>query len=106
MNKEKQKENIRELKKAFPKGSTAYTKLIDCSKSGMTRIIGVIAIKKNEPNYYSYKVGELLEYKHAEKFGEYGLKVGGCGMDMGFHLIYQLSSKLYKDGYAIKQRWI
>lgn len=106
MSKDKQKEIIKELKKAFPKGSTAYTKLIHCSQSGMTRIIGVIGIKKNEPNYYSYKVGELLDYKHADKFGEYGVKVGGCGMDMGFHLIYQLSSILYKDGYAINQRWI
>ena len=106
MSKDKQKEMIKELKKAFPKGSTAYTKLIHCSQSGMTRIIGVMGIKKNEPNYYSYKVGELLDYKCSDKFGEYGVKVGGCGMDMGFHLIYQLSSILYKDGYAIKQRWI
>lgn len=106
MSKDKQKETIKELKKAFPKGSTAYTKLIHCSSSGMTRIIGVIGIKKNEPRYYSYKVGELLDYKCSDKFGEYGVKVGGCGMDMGFHLIYQLSSILYKDGYAINQRWI
>jgi len=27
-------------------------------------------------------------------------------MDMGFHLIYSLSNVLYKDGYAINQRWI
>ena len=106
MSKDKQKETIKELKKAFQKGSTAYTKLIHCSSSGMTRIIGVIGIKKNEPRYYSYKVSKLLDYKCSDKFGEYGVKIGGCGMDMGFHLIYQLSSKLYKDGYAINQRWI
>jgi len=32
--------------------------------------------------------------------------VSGCGMDMGFHLIYTLASKLYDDGYAIKQSWV
>ena len=102
----KNKERIKSLKKAFPKGSTAYTKLVHCSKSGMTRIISVMAIKKNEPYYLNHHISEILSFKKAEKFGEYGLKVGGCGMDMGFHLIYTLSYKLYGDGYAIKQRWI
>tara|TARA_R110002050_G_scaffold187774_1_gene322151 strand:- start:548 stop:868 length:321 start_codon:yes stop_codon:yes gene_type:complete len=106
MNKKEIKEIKKELKKAFPKGSTAYTKLIHCSQSGMTRIIQVINIKKNEPFYNAYKISQLLDYKHAEKNGDMGVKVGGCGMDMGFHLIYNLSSVLYKDGYAIKQRWI
>ena len=32
--------------------------------------------------------------------------VKGCGMDMGFHVIYSLSQTLFNDGYAIKQRWI
>ena len=68
----------------------------------MTRIIQVINIKKNEPYYNAYKISQLLDYKHAEKDGDMGVKVGGCGMDMGFHLIYNLSSVLYKDGYAIK----
>lgn len=105
MNNEK-KETIKSLKKAFPKGSTAYTKLIHCSQSGMTRIISVIAIKKNQPYYLNHYISEILSFNKAQKFGEYGLKVGGCGMDMGFHLIYCLSKVLYNDGYAIKQRWI
>lgn len=29
-----------------------------------------------------------------------GLVVGGCGMDMGFHLVYELSHALYGEGYA------
>ena len=32
--------------------------------------------------------------------------VGGCGMDMGFHLVYTLASVLYKDGYALTHRYI
>ena len=94
------------LKKAFPKGSTAYTKLVYCSKSGMMRVIQVIGIKKNEPYYYGYDVAELLDLKYIDKNGDYGVKIGGCGMDMGFHLIYNLSSELYKDGNAVKHRWI
>lgn len=30
-----------------------------------------------------------------------GIKIGGCGMDMGFELVYRLSAKLY--GYASKR---
>jgi hypothetical protein len=28
-----------------------------------------------------------------------GIIMGGCGMDMGFHLVYSLSSILYRNGY-------
>jgi len=33
-----------------------------------------------------------------------GVKVGGCGMNMCFHLVYTLSSILYGDGYALNHR--
>jgi hypothetical protein len=40
-------------------------------------------------------------------FGGYnGIKVGGCGMDMGFHVIYNISKTLFNDGYAIKHQWL
>ena len=26
------------------------------------------------------------------------IRVGGCGMDMGFHVVYNLSRALYRDG--------
>jgi hypothetical protein len=32
--------------------------------------------------------------------------VQGCGMDMGFHVVYSLSQTLFNDGYALKQRWL
>ena len=28
-----------------------------------------------------------------------GLRVSGCGMDMGFHVVYSLSRVLYPDGF-------
>ena len=39
-------------------------------------------------------VAEVLDYKIHKK--HYGLKVGGCGMDMGFRVVYGLSSALYR----------
>jgi hypothetical protein len=52
-----------------------------------------------------------------------GIVVGGCGMDMGFHLVYNLGATLWpkgtekphgtrngepdtSGGYALKSRWI
>ena len=32
--------------------------------------------------------------------------VGGCGMDMGFHLVYTLSRELFDDGYYVKHEWL
>lgn len=42
------------------------------------------------------------------------IRVSGCGMDMGFHMVYNLARTLYRDfkmnggdsGYALKQRWL
>ena len=35
-----------------------------------------------------------------------GVRVVGCGMDMGFDLVYRLSMELYGDGYALNARWL
>jgi len=85
-----------------------YTDLKHVSRSGMRRVIQVIAIKDNQPYYLGYRIAAILNWPYDED--KEGVKVDGCGMDMGFHLIYTLSSVLYPDeergGYHIKQRWL
>jgi hypothetical protein len=34
------------------------------------------------------------------------VKVHGCGMDMGFHAVYELSGALFGDGYSLKHKWL
>jgi len=104
--KEDKNEIIRRLKQVFPVGSTAYTSLVDVTKSGMTRWIKVIKIEEDRPFYYSYPINTLLDCKQETRNGSQCVKVGGCGMDMGFHLIYTISSILHDDGYAINQEWL
>ena len=91
-------EAIKRLKEEIKKGDTLWTQLNHVSRSGMMRHISVRQIKKDYP----------LDWKEGKnRFGGYnGIKVGGCGMDMGFHLVYTLSKVLYDDGYAIKQSWL
>ena len=103
--KEKEKlEAIEHLKQFIKAGDTIFTKIEKVSTSGMYRHIKVISIKKNNPSYWSYYVAKILEWSYKDKTN--AVDVGGCGMDMGFHLVYTLSRILFKDGYALKQRWI
>ena len=103
------KTDIEVLQKAFPKGSTAFTNVVHVSRSGMYRHISVHKphIENGEAvcmqNYSAY-IARVLGRSFKAK--NYAVGVGGCGMDMGFELIYNLSAKLYGDGYAIKQEWI
>jgi hypothetical protein len=101
-------EAIKRLKEEIKKGDTLWTQLNHVSQSGMTRHISVRQIKKDYPLDWTRLVSIALDWKEAKnRFGGYnGIKVGGCGMDMGFHLVYTLSSVLYNDGYAIKQQWL
>jgi len=78
-------------------GDTVYTKLNHVSRSGMLRSIEVFIFRDNAPVNLTYSVATLLDYKIHKK--HYGLKVQGCGMDMGFHVVYSLSYSLYGSGY-------
>jgi ribose 5-phosphate isomerase RpiB len=102
--KQKEKvEAIEYLKQHIKAGDTLYTKLEKVSSSGMSRQIKVLDIKDETPSYWSYYVSKILGYTLKDNGS---LVVKGCGMDMGFHVIYSLSQTLFNDGYAIKQRWI
>jgi hypothetical protein len=125
----RQEECRQRLQEILRPGDTVWTKLTHVSRSGMMREIQPLIIKDGEPRYLTALVADLLE----DKIGPHdGIKVPGCGMDMGFHLIYTLSyvlwpdgfdctgehcpsndhfnrdnSKHHKDGgYALKQRWL
>jgi hypothetical protein len=75
------------------------------SASGMTRWITPLIFVDGEPRYLGYHVARVLG---AGLDNDRGVRVVGCGMDMGWHLIYSLSTALYghKDdaGYRLKHR--
>lgn len=109
--KTKREESLEKLRKWMPKGSTVYTILRHVSRSGMQRVIGVVVIDhangtSSEPIVFhpNHAVASVLDWSMHPKID--GVKVSGCGMDMGFHLVYQLSSVLHGDGYALKQQWL
>lgn len=119
-------EAIAKLRKELKPGMTVHTILRHVSKSGMSRRIDVVLIKRNDTRYLTWLVAKACGYR-SQGNGE-GVVVGGCGMDMGFEVVYNIGRALWPKGfrlakgqygrngdtsgfdndggYALKQRWI
>lgn len=87
------------LLKTLKPGDKVYTILRYVSRSGMMRRISPIIIRDGEPNDISWHIAKLGMWQR--KYPHEGLIVGGCGMDMGFHVVYELSRMLFPDGFKV-----
>ncbi len=83
---------------------TAYTIVRKVSASGMSRQISVKVIKDGRLYDISYSVAKVLDWSLVQN-AHNAVRVSGCGMDMGFHLVSSLSYSLYGDDYKIRQEW-
>jgi hypothetical protein len=120
-------EAVTKLRKEFaPRGDkrkTLYTTVTHVARSGMSRSIRCFAQSKDADGMWdvSHLVARAIGAPMDEKNG--GLKVGGCGMDMGFHVCHSLGYALFPKGtkkphgrrngtpdtdggYAINHRWL
>ena len=84
-------------------GDVVYTSLDHVSQSGMTRRISVFVSKVNKEYNNGNPYIQRITW-HVSKLLGYSLKndalvVGGCGMDMGYSVVYNLSSRLFKDNF-------
>lgn len=95
-----QTEAIENLRGMISAGDRVYTILRHCSASGMTRWLDLYIIKDNTPCRITWQAAQALGYTYDRKYD--ALKVGGCGMDMGFHVVYCLSRRLFPDGFGIE----
>lgn len=82
-----------DLRSILKPGDKIYTTLRHVSRSGMQRVIDVHVIRDNEPRWLGLLVAKALEYRFNDR--KQGVVVGGCGMDMGFHLVNNLGYRLY-----------
>lgn len=91
-------ESIEWLRDVLKPGDTVYCVLRHVSRSGMMRHIDFYQLcnGKAEPRWLSWHIARALDMRTAEPMGS--LKVGGCGMDMGFHVVYNLAATLYRGG--------
>ena len=92
----KEDENITKLKELLIKGDYyIYTKLNHVSKSGMFRLISCFVIIDNKPFNLDRYIEKLGNYKRDKNRD--GLRVSGCGMDMGFDVVYNTSRGVFKE---------
>ncbi len=89
---------IAALRKMLPVGKLVYTTLNHVSRSGMQRRIRCHIVHKGQILDISYWVKTALD----ETIDDRGIKVDGCGMDMGFHLVYSLGHALRPKGFKVK----
>ena len=105
---------LADIKKKVKPGQTIYCTLRSVSASGMQRRISLHTIHK----------GELIPLDHAASVltgrtlsDKGGIVCNGCGMDMGFDLVYSLGYSIWpkgtrngqpdKDGgYVLRHSWI
>lgn len=88
-------ENLRSMLKP---GDTVYTVLRHVSAPGMSRKINVYRIENNAPQWLSRRVALAIGESLDERSG--AIKVSGCGMDMGFHIVYNLGHVLWPKGFG------
>ena len=92
--KEREKaEAIAMLRKWLKPGDTVYTVLRHVSRSGMMRKIDLYKLGDDGPTFLTGYAATAMGYRWDTRDG---IIVGGCGMDMGFALVYNLSSTLFR----------
>lgn len=89
---QEQSDAINRLREFIHPGDTLYTILRHRSRSGMVRHISVVQIRPEGPHDLTWLTARALGRRMAD---DGGLVEHGAGMDMGFHLVYSLSSALY-----------
>ena len=91
-------------------GTKVYTILRHVSSSGMSRNISLVIADGEDIADITYYAAQALGDKLIESKGHRVIKQNGCGMDMGFNLVYNLSSVLFagqdRAGYVLKQAWL
>jgi hypothetical protein len=98
-------------------GDTVYTVLRSVSSSGMSRTMSLKVSKEGRILDLTYYASVVLDYPLVEVNGSRAIRVGGCGMDMGFHAVYSLARVLFRDkyegqpeavdaGYSLSQAWL
>lgn len=109
------------LERLLKPGTTIYTVLRHVSRSGLQRSIQLKVVEEGDLIDISWSVAALLDASLDAKHG--GIKVSGCGEDMGYALVHDLGMTLWPQGtdkphgtrngepdsfggYALKHRWI
>ena len=90
-------EAITELRARLKPGQEILCVLRHVSRSGMQRVIDLKVIEGGEMRGLGWSAARALDMRYDTK--REGIVVGGCGMDMGFAIVYELGAALWRDGF-------
>lgn len=88
-------EAFQRLREWLKPGDTVHTIVEHVARSGMSRSIRVVILRDGEALHPNHAVSVLLGLSRAKR-GD-GMIVGGCGMDMGFHVVNSLGYALFGE---------
>lgn len=84
-----------ELRALLAPGAKVYCILRSVSASGMSRSISLYVKSDGDMRNIDSLSADALGYKLAKQAG---VMVSGCGMNMGFHLVYSLGCAVWPTG--------
>ena len=87
-----------QLRAILKPGDTVACILRHCSRSGMRRHISLVTESMQD---ITFLAAQAMGESRAD---DGGIKVDGCGMDMGFSLVYNLGRVLFPEGFAVTGR--
>lgn len=101
----RQQEAIESLREDLKPGDKLYTILKGVSRSGMSRNIDVFKFSTDEnggiiKQWLSPRIARACGFTFDTK--SESIKIGGCGSDMGFEIVYNLGRYLFPNGFAEK----
>lgn len=76
-------------------GTTVYTNVTHVSSSGMMRHVRLFVVRDGAIVDITYSAGILTNTKRAD---DGGLKMSGCGYDVGQGAVYNLGAALWPNG--------
>ena len=95
--KDETREALNYLRAELTPGRTVYTKLTHVSRSGMSLSIECyLAQGRDNLTDITWQVARATNARLDNNHG--GIVTQGCGMDMGYALVYGLGRTLYTDG--------
>lgn len=98
---QEREESRQELLKILRPGDRVYSVIRSVARSGMSRTIDFYAMQVDDrdgkpfPRYLTGYIADVLDYRRDDHGA---LKVGGCGMDMCFHVVYNVGRALWPRG--------
>jgi len=94
---QEKQEAIARLRDWLKPGDTVYTINRHTSSSGMSRVLSTVILKDGTDLHPNHAVATACRMPLVAKNGHDGIRIGGCGMDMGFALVYELSHTIYPE---------